>query len=96
MRPQRPIPNGKVGFAWHVDDMTGVIFGMEPFVWHNGGTGGFSSYMALQPKERIGVVVLADRSNATAVDGLGLQAPAPSAQHQLRAITARPYLRSPS
>ena len=73
MRPQRSIPNGKVGFAWHVDDMTGVIFGMKPFVWHNGGTGGFSSYMALQPEERIGVVVLADRSNATAVDGLGLK-----------------------
>jgi serine-type D-Ala-D-Ala carboxypeptidase/endopeptidase len=40
-------------------------------LWHNGGTGGFTSYLALLPAAEAGVVVLAD--TARSVDGLGVR-----------------------
>jgi CubicO group peptidase (beta-lactamase class C family) len=39
-------------------------------LWHNGGTGGFTSYMALLPAADAGVVVLAD--TARSVDRIGV------------------------
>ena len=39
-------------------------------LWHNGGTGGYRSFVALDPEGRTGVVVLA--SSARSVDRLGL------------------------
>ncbi len=40
-------------------------------LWHNGGTGGFASYVALLPAAEVGVVVLAD--TARSVDRLGVR-----------------------
>jgi D-alanyl-D-alanine-carboxypeptidase/D-alanyl-D-alanine-endopeptidase len=40
-------------------------------LWHNGGTGGFASYIALLPTAQAGVVVLAD--TARSVDRLGVR-----------------------
>ena len=39
-------------------------------VWHNGQTGGFHSYIGLDPKARVGVVVLADTATGR-IDDLG-------------------------
>ena len=62
-----------VCLGWHLDTFTGLLFGMPRILWHNGGTGGFSSYLGLSPERRIGVVVLANKGGAHAVvDKLGV------------------------
>src|SRR5262249_53674877 len=53
-----------VGLGWHRRTL-----GDRIVVWHNGGTGGFHSYIAFDPVARNGVVVL---SNSTGdIDDLG-------------------------
>ena len=39
---------------------------------HNGGTGGFRSYVGYDPKQRIGVVVLSNASTVIGVDDIGI------------------------
>ena len=40
-------------------------------IWHNGGTGGYRSFVGYDPKARIGVVVLTNVSTTVGVDDLG-------------------------
>ena len=51
----------RIGYGWHIDQ--------ESLVWHNGMTGGFSSWMSLCPGRGRGVVVLSNTMNS--VDELG-------------------------
>lgn len=51
-----------VGLGWHI---TG-----DGVIWHNGGTGGFHSYLGFHKASRTGVVVLGN-TNTAAVDKLG-------------------------
>ena len=72
--------NMQIGLAWHIlSRPSGNI------VWHNGGTGGYRSYVGFDPVRRVGVVLLSNVGNAN-VDDLGfhlldetfpLQAPPP-------------------
>ncbi len=58
-------PNLKIGLAWHVlSRPAGKI------VWHNGGTGGYRSFIGFDPVRRIGVVVLCNNGNEN-VDDIG-------------------------
>ncbi len=61
---RRPAGEAKIGLGWLVTSPNG-----REIAWHNGGTGGFRSWVGYDPKERIGVVVL---SNAGGVDDIGL------------------------
>ena len=58
-----------VGLAWHI-----VYFGEEGnrdhMVWHNGGTGGFRSFMGFVRSSRTGVVVLSN--SVIDVDSVGI------------------------
>jgi serine-type D-Ala-D-Ala carboxypeptidase/endopeptidase len=58
----------QVGLGWFLSPVrsTGCTA-----LWHNGGTGGFTSYVALAPAAGAGVVVLAD--TARSVDRLGVR-----------------------
>jgi CubicO group peptidase (beta-lactamase class C family) len=60
-------PSGmSLGLAWH--RLPGP--GGDTIVWHNGGTGGFTSFLGFSTKRKMGVVVL---TNSTAgPDGLAL------------------------
>ena len=51
------------GLGWWIDNLNGKILGLGDIVWHNGGTGGFSSYIGFCPKEKVGVVLLTNRFN---------------------------------
>jgi serine-type D-Ala-D-Ala carboxypeptidase/endopeptidase len=55
-----------MGLGWHFAD---AQEGKPRVLWHNGGTGGYRSYLALMPDSRKGVVLLAN-SNASP-DGRG-------------------------
>lgn len=69
----RPSASGAmVARGWQLDDISGRLVGIRRIVWHNGGTGGFSSWIGFDPERRIGAVVLAARSSED-VDGLGIE-----------------------
>lgn len=60
-------PSTAIGFGWHI-----VSENALDIVWHNGGSGGSRSYAAMLPDRRLGVVVLANWSEAN-VDDFGRQ-----------------------
>jgi len=61
------MPSMKVGLAWLFETKTGNF-------WHNGGTGGYSSYAFFNPKEDYAAVVLFNTTiggNGSFADRLG-------------------------
>jgi CubicO group peptidase (beta-lactamase class C family) len=63
--PAGPAPKMSQALGWVVD----VRDPDDPIVWHNGGTGGFRSFVGLRPRHGTAVVVLTNQ--ATSVDDLG-------------------------
>jgi serine-type D-Ala-D-Ala carboxypeptidase/endopeptidase len=59
-------PGMEIAYGWHVLTKDG-----KSVIWHNGGTGGFRTFMGFDPKTRVGVVVLSNVSNAEGVDDIG-------------------------
>lgn len=59
-------PNMEIAYAWHVQSKDG-----KSIIWHNGGTGGYRSYMGYDPKAKTAVVVLENYSTAIGGDDIG-------------------------
>ena len=49
-----------VGLCWHILKKFGTVL-----IWHNGGTGGYHSFIGINPQTKRGVVVLANSANST-------------------------------
>jgi len=52
--------NMAIGLNWIIDNRT-----TDPIYWHNGGTGGFSSYLACIPGKKTGVFVFSNGSSVS-------------------------------
>jgi CubicO group peptidase (beta-lactamase class C family) len=63
---RRPAGQAQIGLGWLVSSPDG-----REIAWHNGGTGGFRSFLGYAPKERSGVVVLANACTQSGVDDIG-------------------------
>ena len=74
LKPRAEASQGrKIGLAWFTDtDDSGSL------VWHNGGTGGSSSIIALDPATKTGLVALSN--SATNIDHVGVGLLRPSAE----------------
>ena len=59
-------PDMEIAYAWHIQTKNG-----NSIIWHNGGTGGYRTYMGYDPKTKAGVVVLANISTAAGQDDIG-------------------------
>lgn len=59
-------PQTKIGLGWHILQQNPD----KEIIWHNGGTGGFSSFLAFSKTEKRGVVVLSN--SAENIDDIGL------------------------
>ena len=67
VKPRMPAgPNLHVGLAWHISTGNG-----KTIVWHNGGTGGYRTFLAFDPAARTGVVVLANAGTIAGPDDIG-------------------------
>ena len=69
LQPRRPAagpPGLEVALAWHVHTANG-----KSIVWHNGGTGGYRTYMGFDPETRTGVVVLMNAVSLAGGDDIG-------------------------
>jgi CubicO group peptidase (beta-lactamase class C family) len=49
----------KIGFGWMIQDED-----PNTVIWHNGQTGGFSSFIAFQPKKKVGFVLLTNTASS--------------------------------
>jgi D-alanyl-D-alanine-carboxypeptidase/D-alanyl-D-alanine-endopeptidase len=59
--------NLSIALAWHISSPPG----RDEVVWHNGGTGGYRTYMGFDPKTGVGVVVLTNAATARGGDDIG-------------------------
>jgi serine-type D-Ala-D-Ala carboxypeptidase/endopeptidase len=61
-RGEQAVP--KVGLGWHIQAM-----GDREIIWHNGGTGGYRTFIGFIKGENLGVVVLSNSN--TSIDDIG-------------------------
>lgn len=76
LKTRRPTgaPGLDIALGWHVSTR-----GDREIVWHNGGTGGYRSFVGFDLKRRLGVVALSNQFTDTGVDDLGQHLLDPSA-----------------
>lgn len=60
-------PNLEIALGWHIWTRDG-----HEIIWHNGGTGGYRTWIGFDPKSRTGVVVLSNTSTSAGPDDIGL------------------------
>jgi CubicO group peptidase (beta-lactamase class C family) len=85
-------PDLEIALGWHVFTSNG-----KEIVWHNGGTGGYRSFVGFDPKAQVGVVVLSNAETNAGVDDIGRhlldpQAPLLSAPKQHKETAVDPKL----
>ena len=68
------IPNLEIALGWHISTLDG-----HEIIWHNGGTGGYRSWIGFDPKSRTGIVVLSNTSTVAGVDDIGMHLLHPAA-----------------
>lgn len=72
MDPVADIPGGRIGLAWHVREVDG-----RTVTWHNGGTGGSRTILALDRQRGQAVLLLSSSERDADTAGLRLAATAP-------------------
>lgn len=92
LRPRVPSGNGgdQVGLAWQITRRDGVTV-----YWHNGGTGGFRSFLAFSPDTGRGVVLLTNHTRGPEAMGFALLAgkrPAPPRADAPPSAELAPYV----
>jgi CubicO group peptidase (beta-lactamase class C family) len=55
----------EIALGWHIFTSNG-----KEIIWHNGGTGGYRSFIGFDPKTRVGVVALSNTSTDVGVDDI--------------------------
>lgn len=68
LKIRRPtgVPDLEIALGWHVFTSHG-----NEIIWHNGGTGGYRSFIGFDPKTQAGVVVLSNAETTAGVDDIG-------------------------
>ena len=59
-------PDMDIALGWHILKAQG-----PEIIWHNGGTGGYRTWMGYEPRSRTGVVVLSNAGTAAGPDDIG-------------------------
>lgn len=71
LQPEAEASNGEIGLAWQITE-----FQNRELTWHNGGTGGMRTMLALDRERQQGVIVLGNTTRWVDPAGLGLAASA--------------------
>jgi serine-type D-Ala-D-Ala carboxypeptidase/endopeptidase len=57
----KPQMNGEIGLGWHIANTAlDETIGMKGVLWHNGGAGGYSSYLAIDKATKSGLILLSN------------------------------------
>ena len=62
------VPRLQIAMGWHMSMRPGD----REIVWHNGGTGGYRSFVGYDRNAGLGVVVLSNTSTPVGVDDIGM------------------------
>jgi serine-type D-Ala-D-Ala carboxypeptidase/endopeptidase len=94
LKVRRPtgVPGMEVALGWHLFTGNG-----NEIVWHNGGTGGYRSFIGYDPKTGVGVVVLSNAETSAGVDDIGhhlldVSFPLMAAPKEHKEIAVNPHL----
>ena len=60
------MPDVEIAYGWHLFTAHG-----KTIYWHNGGTGGYRSFMGYDPRAKVAVVALTNTSTTAGVDDIG-------------------------
>jgi len=66
-RFETDVQNTAIGMGWHISE----TMWDRTVIWHNGGTGGYASFVGFIPETNSGVVVLSNQANS--VDGVAIE-----------------------
>jgi serine-type D-Ala-D-Ala carboxypeptidase/endopeptidase len=68
LKVRRPTgtPGLEIALGWHISTRDGL-----EIIWHNGGTGGYRSFVGFEQKSGVGVVVLSNAETTAGVDDIG-------------------------
>ena len=84
-------PGLEIALGWHIFTSNG-----KEIIWHNGGTGGYRSFMGFDPRARVGVVLFSNAGTEAGVDDIGrhlldasVPLMAPPKQHKQVAVDAK-------
>jgi hypothetical protein len=91
-KPRAPAGGMMIGLNWLT-----ILTPTDTIVWHNGGTGGYRTFVGIEPSKKIGVVVLTN-SGGEGADDIGMHlldptrplAPKPAPMKQRTAIDLAP------
>ena len=72
-KPMGGRQGSEVALGWHIAKRNG-----KEIVWHNGGTGGYRTYVGFDPAVRMGVVALSNAMTSAGVDDIGWHSLDPS------------------
>ena len=91
-RPTGAPGGGEIGLAWLITRPS-----EDEIVWHNGGTGGYRSFMGYDAKTRVGIVVLSNTFTGSGIDDIGMHlldshAPLLPAPKEHKEITVDPKI----
>lgn len=91
-RPTGGPGGGEIGLAWLITKASG-----DEIVWHNGGTGGYRSFLGYDAKTRVGIVVLSNTFTGAGIDDIGMhlldsQVPLLPAPKEHKEITVDPKI----
>jgi len=67
-----PQASGRTGIGWMQPGFLDKFFGNGQYIWHNGQVGGYVSYIAINPVDKSGIVVMANRSTDVTMLGIFL------------------------
>jgi CubicO group peptidase (beta-lactamase class C family) len=70
-------PELQIALGWHIYTTNG-----KEIVWHDGGTGGYRSFLGFDPKTRIGIVALSNAATVAGVYDIGRHLLDPSVPHK--------------
>ncbi len=81
------IEPGQTAFGWHIQFTDDGI----PVFWHNGGTGGYASFLAIRPDNMTGTVILSTSTAYDTITELGFaQITGKATSHEVANIEAYP------
>ncbi|MBL7720119.1 MAG: serine hydrolase [Flavipsychrobacter sp.] len=63
MTHKQAVKEAPIALGWHIDMLSGIFARIANITWHNGGTGGFRSYIGFVPGKDRGVIVMANQSD---------------------------------
>lgn len=82
---REPQAGGDTGLGWIINDS-----GEDPVYWHNGGTGGYASFVSMSPAAGTGVVILTTSTDYGGVTELGFAQVSGEAAEK-RVVDLEPY-----